>query len=105
MKEEQEVTREYQVKRGRKLEYFTILYNSLEGFIAIIAGLIAGSVSLVGFGLDSVIEMISGAALFWRLKHEFNPERRESAEKTTLRIVGFCFIALAAYILYDFDPA
>jgi divalent metal cation (Fe/Co/Zn/Cd) transporter len=101
MNKEQDMTREYQVKRGRKLEYFTILYNSLEGLIAIGAGLIAGSVSLVGFGIDSVIEVTSGAALLWRLKHEFNPEHREAAEKTTLRIVGLCFVALAVYILCD----
>ena len=64
-------SRENQVKRGRKLEYFTIIYNSLEGLISIIAGLIAGSVSLIGFGIDSVIEVTSGIALLWRLNREF----------------------------------
>ena len=97
----QDIERKKHVKRGRRLEYFTIIYNSLEGLISIIAGLIAGSVSLVGFGIDSAIEVTSGAALLWRLSHEFNTERRESAERTTLRIVGYCFIGLAAYILYD----
>ena len=101
MNQEPDVIRENQVKRGRKLEYFTIVYNSLEGIISIIAGLIAGSVSLIGFGIDSAIEVTSGTALLWRLNHEFNPERRGSAERVTLRIVGFCFIALAIYILYD----
>jgi divalent metal cation (Fe/Co/Zn/Cd) transporter len=95
------IERKDQIKRGRRLEYFTIAYNSLEGLVSIIAGLIAGSVSLVGFGIDSVIEIISGAALIWRLRHDLNPERRESAEKVTLRIIGSCFIALAVYILYD----
>jgi divalent metal cation (Fe/Co/Zn/Cd) transporter len=93
--------RENQIRRGRKLEYFTIIYNSLEGLISIIAGLIAGSVSLVGFGIDSAIEVTSGVALLWRLHHEFSPERRESAERTTLKIVGGCFMALAIYVLYD----
>ena len=101
MKQESDATREGQVRRGRKLEYFTIVYNSLEGLISIIAGLVAGSVSLVGFGIDSAIEVTSGAALLWRLRHEFNPERRESVERITLKVVGLCFIALAAYILYD----
>ena len=55
------------VRRGVNLEYFTIAYNSLEGFIAIIAGFMAGSIALVGFGFDSVIEVTSGAALLWRL--------------------------------------
>jgi divalent metal cation (Fe/Co/Zn/Cd) transporter len=73
----------------------------MEGLISIVAGLFAGSVSLIGFGIDSVIEVTSGAALLWRLNHEFNPARRESAERTTLRIVGLCFIALAIYILCD----
>jgi divalent metal cation (Fe/Co/Zn/Cd) transporter len=95
------IERKDQIKRGRRLEYFTIAYNSLEGLISVVAGLIAGSVSLVGFGIDSVIEMISGAALIWRLRRDLNPEMRESAEKLTLRIVGSCFIALAIYILYD----
>jgi divalent metal cation (Fe/Co/Zn/Cd) transporter len=101
MDKQPNVARESQIRRGRKLEYFTIIYNSLEGLISIIAGLIAGSVSLVGFGIDSVIEVTSGAALLWRLHHDFNPERRESAERATLKIVGVCFIALALYILYD----
>ncbi len=86
------------VRRGRRLEYFTIGYNSLEGLLSIVAGVIAGSVSLVGFGLDSAIEVASGAALLWRLHHDLNPLRREHAERTTLRIVGWCFAALAAYI-------
>lgn len=101
MNQHSEVIREKQVRFGRKLEYFTILYNSLEGLISIMAGLIAGSVSLVGFGVDSAIEVTSGVALLWRLSHEFNPERREAAERATLRIVGICFIALAIYIIYD----
>jgi divalent metal cation (Fe/Co/Zn/Cd) transporter len=95
------INREDQVKHGRRLEYFTIIYNSFEGLISIIAGLIAGSVSLIGFGIDSAIEVTSGAALLWRLSHDLNPARRESAERMALRTVGFCFIALAIYILYD----
>jgi divalent metal cation (Fe/Co/Zn/Cd) transporter len=93
--------REYQIKRGRRLEYFTVTYNSLEGLISIIAGLMAGSVSLIGFGIDSVIEVTSGAALLWRLHNDADTVRRESSERITLRVVGFCFIALAIYILYD----
>jgi hypothetical protein len=54
------LTRPELVRRGQRLEYVTIAYNSLEGFISIVAGLIAGSVSLVGFGLDSAIEVASG---------------------------------------------
>jgi divalent metal cation (Fe/Co/Zn/Cd) transporter len=95
------LTRPDLVRRGRQLEYFTIAYNSAEGLVSIVAGLIAGSVSLIGFGLDSLIEVTSGAALLWRLHHDLNPSRRGQVERTTLRIVGACFIALAVYILYE----
>src|SRR5438876_5671963 len=86
------------VRRGQRLAYFTIAYNSAEGLVSIVAGLIAGSVSLIGFGLDSVIEVTSGAALLWRLHHDLDTFRREQIERLTLRIVGLCFVALAVYI-------
>ena len=94
-------TRHNFVQRGKRLEYFTIAYNSLEGLVSIVAGLLARSVSLVGFGLDSLIEVTSGVALVWRLHHDLDPPRREQVERTTLRIVGWCFLALALYILYE----
>ena len=65
------------VRRGRYLEYFTIGYNSLEGLIAVAAGLLAGSIALVGFGFDSLIEVTSGAVLLWRLHADLDEERRE----------------------------
>jgi divalent metal cation (Fe/Co/Zn/Cd) transporter len=89
------------VKLGRRLEYFTILYNSLEGLIAVTAGLLAGSIALVGFGFDSVIEVTSGTALLWRLRADVDEEKRERVEKITLKIVGACFIALAVYVSYN----
>ena len=89
------------VKRGRYLEYFTIGYNSLEGLIAVVAGLIAGSIALVGFGFDSLIEVTSGAVLLWRLHTDVNEERRERVEAISLRIVGACFVCLAIYVSYD----
>ena len=76
-------------------------YNSLEGVASILAGLVAGSVSLVGFGLDSMIEVASGAALLWRLRRDLDVARREHAERAALRTVGACFVALALYILYQ----
>ena len=94
-------TRETHVRHGFRLQYFTIAYNSLEGLISITAGLFAGSVSLIGFGFDSLIEVTSGAAVLWRLRHDRDTARRERAERSTLRLVGWCFLALAAYILYD----
>lgn len=89
------------IKRGRYLEYFTIGYNSLEGLIAVAAGLIAGSIALVGFGFDSLIEVTSGAVLLWRLHADFDEGRRERVEAISLRVVGVCFVVLAVYVSYD----
>ena len=89
------------VTKGRRLEYFTIAYNSLEGLIAVVAGLMAGSIALVGFGFDSLIEVTSGAALLWRLHSDTDESRRERIESITLRIVGVLFLLLAAYVSYD----
>ena len=95
-----EAARAANVRRGRWLEYITIGWNSLEGLIAVGAGLTAGSIALVGFGIDSVIEVSSGAALLWRL-HLDAPDRRERAEQITLKLVGASFLLLAAYVAFD----
>ena len=89
------------VEQGRRLEYVTIAWNSLEALAALISGLIAGSVALVGFGLDSLIEVTSGAALLWRLHRDQDTLKRKEAERITLRVVGSCFLVLAGYIAYD----
>jgi divalent metal cation (Fe/Co/Zn/Cd) transporter len=94
-------TRQELVRHGQRLEYFTMAWNSLEALVSIVAGMIAGSVSLVGFGLDSLIEVVSGAAMLWRLHHDINQSKREEVERTTLRIVGWCFMALALYIVSE----
>jgi divalent metal cation (Fe/Co/Zn/Cd) transporter len=89
------------VRRGEILEYATILWNSAERVIAILAGALAGSIALVGFGLDSFIEVSSGVVLLWRLHHDRDELRRERREQLALRIVGWCFLALAAYVAWD----
>jgi len=83
------------VRRGRRLEYLTIGWNSLEAIISIGAGIVAGSIALVGFGIDSVIEVSSGAVLLWRLVSG------EHREQLALKLVGFSFLALAAYVAID----
>jgi divalent metal cation (Fe/Co/Zn/Cd) transporter len=90
-----------QVTRGLYLEYATIAYNSLEAVIAILAGFLAGSIALMGFGIDSVIEVSSGLSLVWRLRSDADLARREEAERISLRLVGISFVALAAYIAVD----
>jgi len=95
------VDRTQLARRGRNLEYFTIAWNVLEGLVAVIAGMVAGSVSLVGFGIDSFIEVTSGAALLWRMSVDADRERRERNDRVALRVVGLCFLALAAYVGYE----
>lgn len=95
-----DMARREQVRRGRLLEYLTVGWNSLEGIIALVAGFAAGSIALISFGFDSIIEVTSGVALLWRL-HLDAPERRERAEQISLKIVGVSFLALAAYVAYD----
>ena len=72
-----ELDRTVLARRGRWLEYFTILWNLIEGLVGIGAGMMAGSISLVGFGIDSFIEVTSGGALLWRMAAETDAARRE----------------------------
>ena len=95
------ISRQAIAHRGRRLEYFTIVWNTLEGLIGVAAGVLAGSISLVGFGVDGFIEVTSGATLLWRMSVDGDVESRERNEKLSLRIVGLCFIALAVYITYE----
>jgi divalent metal cation (Fe/Co/Zn/Cd) transporter len=87
--------------RGKRLEYFTIAWNSLEGLVAVTAGILASSISLVGFGIDSCVEVASGVALLWRMVVDKEEIRRERNERLALRIVGACFLALSMYIAYE----
>jgi divalent metal cation (Fe/Co/Zn/Cd) transporter len=88
-------------RHGKRLEYFTIAWNSLEGLVAVVAGVHAGSISLVGFGIDSFIEFTSGSVLLWRMSADADARKREQREKLSVRIVGVCFITLAAYVGYE----
>lgn len=87
--------------RGKRLEYFTIGWNLVEGIAAVVAGVMAGSISLTAFGIDSFIEVTSGAALLWRMAVDANEQQRERNERVALRVVGVCFLALAAYVAIE----
>src|SRR5712692_10144878 len=93
--------RAHELGRGKRLEYFTIAWNTVEGIVAVIAGVMAGSISLMGFGMDSFIEVLSGSVLLWRMSVDADTEQRHRNEKRALRIVGLCFLALAIYIAYE----
>jgi divalent metal cation (Fe/Co/Zn/Cd) transporter len=90
-------------KEALSLEYFTVGYNVLEAFLSIFFGASAGSIALVGFGLDSIVESLSGLILIWRLqKHTIYSENEEMAsEKKAIKLVAVTFFILAAYVLFE----
>ena len=89
------------VRRGQRLEYLTVGWNTVEALVSLIAGLSAGSIALIGFGYDSLIEVAAGLGLLWRLSVDAGAGQREQAERTVLKLIGVCFFLLAAYIAYD----
>jgi divalent metal cation (Fe/Co/Zn/Cd) transporter len=91
-------SRETDTRRGRRLEYFTLGWNLTEAVVGISAGVIAGSIALIGFGVDSIIESFSGAILLWRLQRHKADEKRE---QLALKLVGISFFVLAAYVAAD----
>jgi divalent metal cation (Fe/Co/Zn/Cd) transporter len=95
------IARQQTARRGQWLQYVTIGWNSAEFVVALVAGLLAGSVALVGFGFDSAIEVTSGVAALWRLRWDADAVRREAAERLTVRVIGVCFLLLAAYVTFD----
>ena len=86
------------IRAGRRIEYLSIAWTSLEGVIGVLVGLFAGSVALIGFGIDSIFEVASCAVLLWRLCDHPHADEREMIAH---RLVGICFLALAAYISFD----
>jgi divalent metal cation (Fe/Co/Zn/Cd) transporter len=89
------------VVRGLRLNYATLAYNAVEAVVSLVTGVSSGSVALVGFGIDSVIEMTASVAAQWRLRADAHPARRATVERTTHRIVGWSFLALAVYVCVE----
>jgi divalent metal cation (Fe/Co/Zn/Cd) transporter len=97
--------RERLVARSRRLNVATLAYNTLEGVVAITAGVAAGSVALVGFGIDSGIELGASVAALWRLDADADLARRAVVERASHRVIGALFMALAIYIAIDAGTA
>lgn len=89
------------VRRGRLLSRATLAYNSLEGVLAVALGASAGSIALVGFGIDSGIEISASLVALWRLSADDEPAKRQRAERISHRVIGSLFLALALYVTYD----
>jgi divalent metal cation (Fe/Co/Zn/Cd) transporter len=95
---QRESTRTADLRKGLWLEYFTIGWNLLEAVVGLGAGLIAGSLALIGFALDSVVEASSGTILLWRFRAERRGASAEAVEYRAIRLVAVAFFALALYV-------
>src|SRR3954471_23214956 len=84
-------------RRAQLLAGASVAYNVIEAVIAVAAGLVAGSVALIGFGLDSVVEVSSGLIILWQFRHRLP----ESRERQALRLMAFSFFGLAAYVTFQ----
>ncbi len=89
------------VRRSARLNVVTLAYNVVEAVVSVGAGLVAGSIALVGFGIDSGIELAASTAALRRLHLDHDPERRERSERRTLRLIGALFLLLGAYVTID----
>jgi len=86
------------IRRGRLLEYLSVAWMVVEASVGIASGILAGSIALVGFGADSVIEVFSSAVILWRLREGSMGQEREHM---ALKLVGVSFFALAAFVTFD----
>ncbi len=90
-------------RKALLLSYFTVGYNIMEGVVSILAGYLAGSVALLGFGLDSFVESLSGTVMIWRFRQHGKvcEEEEERIERKAIRFVAYTFFILGAYVLYE----
>jgi len=89
-------------RKALYLSYFTAGYNIAEAAASIVFGWLSGSVALIAFGLDSLVESLSAGIMIWRFsKHSMTPEEEEKIEKRATRLVAITFFILSAYVLYE----
>jgi divalent metal cation (Fe/Co/Zn/Cd) transporter len=84
-------------RRAQLLAGVSLTYNLVEAVVAVTAGAVAGSIALIGFGLDSLVEMSSGLVILWQFRHAVP----ESRERLALRLIGVSFFALAGYVAVE----
>lgn len=89
-------------RRGRRLAWWTIGWNSVEGVVAIASGAVAGSVALIGFGVDSFVEVFAGAVILWRLGAQRHGQHRSDlAERRALKLIAATFVLLSVGIAFE----
>ncbi len=90
-------------KKGLWLEYFTVAYNVLEAIISLTFGSLSNSIALIGFGLDSIVESLSGLVLIWRLQQHrhLDSEAEEKIERQATKLVAITFWVLGIYVLFE----
>lgn len=90
-------------KRAYVLSVVTVLYNIVEGVVSIVAGAMAGSIALAGFGIDSMVESLSGGIMIWRFSRgtAISPEEEETIEARAERLIGVTFLIFGAYIAWE----
>ena len=90
-------------RRALAASIFTVVYNVVEGVVSMVLGALAGSPALLGFGLDSFVEALSGGVMVWRFgRHaELSAKEIERREERAIKLVGWTFLVLGAYILYE----
>ena len=90
-------------KKALYLSYFTVGYNVLEGLVSVLAGIVSGSIALVGFGLDSFVESFSGGVMVWRFRKAglLSDKEHERREVVAIKFVAYSFFLFGSYVLYE----
>ncbi len=91
------------VKQTLDLAYFTVIYNILEGLISVGGGILTGSISLIGFGLDSFVESLSSLILIWRFRKNstISQSDTDETENKTIKFISYTFFILGTYVFYE----